>query len=140
MTKSMPGIRPANPRFSCGPCSKHPGWSLQSLQNALFGRSHRARPSRAKLKLAVDMTREVLQVPADYRIGILPASDTGAVETALWSLLGARGVDVLAWEAFSGAWVTDIVKELKIPDARAFQADYGEIVDLSAVNFDHDVV
>lgn len=140
MTKSMPGVRPVNPRFSCGPCSKHPGWSLQSLQNALFGRSHRAKPSRAKLKLAVDMTREVLQVPADYRIGILPASDTGAVETALWSLLGARGVDVLAWEAFSGAWVTDIVKELKIPDARAFQADYGEIVDLSAVNFDHDVV
>lgn len=140
MTKSMPGVRPANPRFSCGPCSKHPGWSLQSLQNAMFGRSHRARPSKAKLKLAVDMTREVLQVPADYRIGILPASDTGAVEAALWSLLGARGVDVLAWEAFSGAWVTDIVKELNIPDARAFEADYGEIVDLSAVNFDHDVV
>ena len=140
MTKSMPGVRPANPRFSCGPCSKHPGWSLQSLQNAMFGRSHRARPSKAKLKLAVDMTREVLQVPADYRICILPASDTGAVEAALWSLLGARGVDVLAWEAFSGAWVTDIVNELKIPDARAFEADYGEIVDLSAVNFDHDVV
>jgi phosphoserine aminotransferase len=140
MAKTMPGVRPANPRFSCGPCSKHPGWSLHSLKSALLGRSHRAKAARARLKLAIDMTREVLQVPANYHIGIMPASDTGAVEAALWSLLGARGVDVLAWEAFSEGWVTDVIKELKIWDARGFKADYGEIVDLAAVNFEHDVV
>ncbi len=140
MTKTMPGVRPANPHFSSGPCSKHPGWTLQSLQNALLGRSHRAKAPKAKLKLAIDLTREILQVPADYRIGIVPASDTGAVEAALWSLLGARGVDVLAWESFGEGWVTDVVKELKIRDARTLKANYGEIVDLATVNFDHDVV
>ncbi|MGB8278313.1 MAG: phosphoserine transaminase [Methylovirgula sp.] len=140
MTKTMPGVRPANPHFSSGPCSKHPGWTLQSLQNALLGRSHRAKAPKAKLKLAIDLTREILQVPADYRIGIVPASDTGAVEMALWSLLGARGVDVLAWESFGEGWVTDVVKELKIGDARTLKANYGEIADLATVNFDHDVV
>ena len=140
MTNTTPGVRPANPYFSSGPCSKHPGWSLQSLQNALLGRSHRAKTPKAKLQLAIDLTREILQVPADYRIGIVPASDTGAVEMALWSLLGARGVDVLAWESFGEGWVADVVKELKVPHARALKANYGEIVDLATVNFDHDVV
>lgn len=140
MTNTTPGARPANPYFSSGPCSKHPGWTLQSLQNALLGRSHRAKTPKAKLKLAIDLTREILQIPADYRIGIVPASDTGAVEMALWSLLGARGVDVLAWESFGEGWVADVVKELKVSDARTLKADYGEIVDLGGVNFDHDIV
>ena len=140
MTNTIPGVRPASPYFSSGPCSKHPGWSLQSLQNALLGRSHRAKTPKAKLKLAIDLTREILQVPADYRIGIVPASDTGAVEMALWSLLGARGVDVLAWESFGEGWVADVVKELKLPQARTLKASYGEIADLATVNFDHDVV
>ncbi len=139
-TMTAPAVRPANARFSSGPCSKHPGWTLQSLQNALLGRSHRAKTPKAKLKLAIDLTREILQVPAEYRIGIVPASDTGAVEMALWSLLGARGVDVLAWESFGEGWVTDIVKDLKIKDARATVAPYGEIADLATVNFDNDVV
>lgn len=139
-TMTAPAARPANARFSSGPCSKHPGWTLQSLQNALLGRSHRAKTPKAKLKLAIDLTREILQVPAEYRIGIVPASDTGAVEMALWSLLGARGVDVLAWESFGEGWVTDIVKDLKIKDARATVAPYGEIADLATVNFDNDVV
>ena len=140
MTKTTPGVRPVNPHFSSGPCSKHPGWTLQSLKNALLGRSHRAKVPKAKLKLAIDLTREILQVPADYRIGIVPASDTGAVEMALWSLLGARGVDVLAWESFGEGWVADIVKELKVQDTRTLSAEYGEIVDLATVNFDRDVV
>ncbi len=139
-TITAPGVRPANPNFSSGPCSKRPGWTLQSLQSALLGRSHRAKGPKAKLKLAIDLTREVLQVPSDYRIGIVPASDTGAVEMALWSLLGARGVDVLAWESFGEGWVADVVKELKIKDARMRKAAYGEIVDLASVNFDNDVV
>lgn len=139
-TMTAPAARPANARFSSGPCSKHPGWTLQSLENALLGRSHRAKTPKAKLKLAIDLTREILQVPAEYRIGIVPASDTGAVEMALWSLLGARGVDVLAWESFGEGWVADIVKDLKIKDARATVAPYGEIADLAAVNFDNDVV
>ncbi len=137
---TVPGVRPANACFSSGPCGKRPGWSLQSLQYALLGRSHRAKEPKAKLKLAINQTREILQVPSDYRIGIVPASDTGAVEMALWSLLGARGVDVLAWESFGEGWVGDVVKELKIKDARTLKAGYGEIVDLSAVNFDNDVV
>ena len=127
MVATYPAARPARPNFSCGPCAKHPGWQLQNLQGAPFGRSHRAKASKAKLKLAIDLTREVLQVPRDYRIGIIPGSDTGAVETALWSLLGQRGVDVFAWESFSEGWVTDIVEHLKLKDARAFVADYGEI-------------
>jgi phosphoserine aminotransferase len=119
---------------------KHPGWFLQKLENAPLGRSHRANSAKARLKLAIDLTREVLQVPADYKIGIVPASDTGAVEMALWSLLGPRGVDALAWESFSNDWVTDVVKALKIEGARGFVAPYGEMPDLSTVDFDHDVV
>ncbi len=140
MTISTPANRPANPNFSSGPCAKRPGWSLQNLKDAPLGRSHRAKVGKVKLKLAIDLTREVLQVPADYRIGIVPASDTGAVEMALWSLLGARGVDMLAWESFGEGWVTDVAKQLKLKDARILKAGYGEIPDLSTVNFDNDVV
>jgi phosphoserine aminotransferase len=140
MTAIEPGPRPANPNFSSGPCAKRPGWTLQALQDAALGRSHRAKIGKSKLKLAIDMTREVLEVPADYKIGIVPASDTGAVEMALWSLLGARGVDVLAWESFGEGWVTDVVKQLKLKEARTLKAGYGEIVDLKSVDFDKDVV
>jgi phosphoserine aminotransferase len=137
---TFPAARPARPNFSCGPCAKHPGWQLENLHGAPFGRSHRAKVGKAKLKLAIDLTREVLRVPRDYRIGIIPGSDTGAVETALWSLLGQRGVDVFAWESFSEGWVIDIVEHLKLNNARAFVADYGEIADLAAADFDNDVV
>jgi phosphoserine aminotransferase len=137
---TYPAVRPARPNFSCGPCAKHPGWQLQNLHDAPFGRSHRAKTSKARLKLAIDLTRDVLRVPRDYRIGIIPGSDTGAVETALWSLLGQRGVDVFSWESFSEGWVIDIVEQLKLPDARAFVADYGKIADLASADFDHDVV
>ena len=137
---AVPGTRPANPNFSSGPCAKRPGWSLNVLRDAALGRSHRAKIGKAKLKQAIDRTREVLEVPADYRIGIVPASDTGAMEMALWSLLGARGVDVLAWESFGLGWVTDVVKQLKLPDIRALKADYGKLPDLSTVDFRHDVV
>lgn len=140
MTAATPGKKPANANFSSGPCAKRPGWSLQNLSDAPLGRSHRAKVGKAKLKLAIDLTREVLQVPDDYRIGIVPASDTGAVEMAMWSLLGARGVDMLAWESFGEGWVTDAVKQLKLKDARVLKAGYGDIVDLAAVNFDNDVV
>jgi phosphoserine aminotransferase len=140
MATTAPGQKPANPLFSSGPCAKRPGWSLDALKDAPLGRSHRAKPGKAKLKLAIDLTREVLQVPADYRIAIVPASDTGAVEMAMWSLLGARGVDMLAWESFGEGWVTDAIKQLKLKDARVLKAHYGEIVDLSTVNFDNDVV
>src|SRR3989440_4805509 len=140
MTVQKPGVRPAVPHFSSGPCAKRPGWSLQALTDAPLGRSHRAKIGKAKLKRAIDLTREVLEVPADYRIGIVPASDTGAVEMALWSLLGARPVTVLAWESFGEGWVTDIVKELKLKDARVLKAEYGDIVDLASVDCDHDVI
>lgn len=139
-TIPKPGFRPANPNFSSGPCAKRPGWSLQALSDASLGRSHRAKIGKSKLALAIDLTREILQVPADYRIGIVPASDTGAVEMALWSLLGARGVDMVAWESFGAGWVTDVVKQLKLPDVRTFEAPYGELVDFSKVDFDRDVV
>ena len=140
MTIAKPGNRPANPNFSSGPCAKRPGWSLNALSDAALGRSHRAKIGKNKLKLAIDLTREALQVPADYRIGIVPASDTGAVEMAMWSLLGERGVDMTAWESFGEGWVTDCVKQLKLADARTFIAPYGEIVDFSKVDFDRDVV
>lgn len=140
MTNPFPAARPTRAHFSCGPTVKHPGWSLQNLESAPLGRSHRAKAAKSRLKLAIDLTRDVLQVPSDYRIGILPASDTGAVEAALWSLLGPRGVDVLAWEAFSGDWVTDVVKQLKIEGARGLVAPYGELPDLASVDFDKDVV
>src|SRR5918997_4054088 len=121
-----PALRPANPRFSSGPTAKRPGWSPQNLQNAWLGRSHRAKGGKARLQQAIAETRRILRVPADYRIGIVPASDTGAVEMALWSLLGPRGVDVLAWESFGAGWVTDIVKELRLNDVRVLEAAYGE--------------
>ena len=140
MANVAPGQKPANPLFSSGPCAKRPGWSLEALKDAPLGRSHRAKVGKTKLKLAIDLTREVLQVPADFRIAIVPASDTGAVEMALWTLLGARGVDMLAWESFGEGWVTDVVKQLKLKDARVLKASYGEIVDLASVNFDIDVV
>ena len=140
MTTAAPSVRPANPNFSSGPCAKRPGYNLQNLADAPLGRSHRAKVGKAKLKLAIDLTREVLGVPADYLIGIVPASDTGAVEMAMWSLLGARGVDMLAWESFGEGWVTDVVKQLKLKDARVIKSGYGEIPDLSSVNFDNDVV
>ena len=137
---SFPAARPARPNFSCGPCAKHPGWQLQNLQDAPLGRSHRAKASKAKLKLAIDLAREVLRVPQDYRIAIVPGSDTGAVEIALWSLLGQRGVDVFAWESFGEGWVTDIVGHLKVKNARAFVADYGKIPDLGRADFGNDIV
>ncbi|SHG75323.1 phosphoserine aminotransferase apoenzyme [Kaistia soli DSM 19436] len=137
---ATPGSRPVNPNYSSGPCAKRPGWSLEALKDAALGRSHRAKIGKAKLQKAIDLTREVLGVPADYRIGIVPASDTGAVEMALWSLLGARGVDVLAWESFGEGWVTDIVKQLKLSDVRTLSADYGKLPDLNKVDFDRDVV
>ncbi|MBP1858975.1 phosphoserine transaminase [Rhizobium herbae] len=139
-TPATPELRPANTHFSSGPCSKRPGWSLDALSDAALGRSHRAKVGKSKLKQAIDLTREILQVPPDYRIGIVPASDTGAVEMALWSLLGPRGVDMVAWESFGSGWVSDVVKELKLPDTRKFVADYGKLVDFSQVNFDRDVV
>jgi phosphoserine aminotransferase len=130
----MPAARPRAPFFSSGPCAKRPGWSLQNLNTESLGRSHRAKLGKARLKLAIDLTREVLAVPADYRIGIVPASDTGAVEMALWSMLGARPVDMLAWESFGEGWVTDVVKQLKLDDARVITAPYGELPDLAKVD------
>ncbi len=139
MTVQIPGTKPANPNFSSGPCAKRPGWSLEALKDAPLGRSHRAKVGKAKLKLAIDLTREVLQVPADYRIGIVPASDTGAYEMAMWTMLGARGAELLAWESFGEGWVTDAVKQLKLKDARVVKAGYGELPNLADVNFDNDV-
>ncbi|HZG28592.1 MAG TPA: phosphoserine transaminase [Ensifer sp.] len=139
-TAAKPGVRPQNNHFSSGPCSKRPGWSLDALSDAPVGRSHRAKVGKAKLKEAIDLTREILEVPADYRIGIVPASDTGAVEMALWSLLGERPVDMVAWESFGAGWVTDVVKQLKLKDARKLEAAYGELPNLAEINFDHDVV
>ncbi|SFK48293.1 phosphoserine transaminase [Methylocapsa palsarum] len=140
MRTTIPAVKPACANFSCGPCTKHPGWTFASLHGAPVGRSHRSKPSKSKLKLALDITREVLRIPADYRIGIIPGSDTGAMETAMWSLLGQRGVDVLAWECFSEGWVIDVLEHLRIPNARGMVAGYGEIADLASVNFDNDVV
>jgi phosphoserine aminotransferase len=137
---TKPGLRPANPNFSSGPCAKRPGWSPAALASAALGRSHRAKIGKTKLEQAIDLTREVLQVPVGYRIGIVPASDTGAVEMAMWSLLGERGVDMVAWESFGEGWVTDAVKQLKLADARTIKAPYGELPDLSSVDFDRDVV
>jgi phosphoserine aminotransferase len=136
---TRPGQRPANPRFSSGPCTKPKTWSLDLLSGAALGRSHRAAIGKDKLKAAIETSRELLGIPAEYRIGIVPASDTGAVEMALWSLLGARGVDMLAWESFGAGWITDVSKQLKL-DVNAHRADYGHLPDLAAVNFDNDVV
>ena len=136
---TKPAARPANPRFSSGPCAKIPGFSLDMLADAPLGRSHRSAVGKAKLAEAITLTREVLEIPADYRIGIVPASDTGAMEMALWSLLGPRKVEMLAWESFGEGWVTDVVKQLKI-DAEVRKAPYGQIVDFAQVDFDNDVV
>ena len=137
---SHPAVRPARPFFSSGPCAKRPGWTPQALKGALVGRSHRSKPGKAKLKDAIERTKTLLGLPAGYRLGIVPASDTGAVEMALWSLLGARPVDLFAWESFSEDWVTDTVKQLKLKNARVFKAGYGEIPDLSQYNPAHDAV
>ena len=139
MVTNTPAARPANPRFSSGPCAKPPAFTLDSLSDAPLGRSHRASIGKAKLAAAIERTRDILSIPADYLIGIVPASDTGAVEMAMWNLLGARPVEMLAWESFGAGWVTDVVKQLKL-DAKVTTAEYGEIVDLSAVDWDRDVV
>jgi phosphoserine aminotransferase len=135
-----PEVRPANPRFSSGPCTKRPGWTPEFLNDNLLGRSHRAKPAKARIQYAIDLTRELLNVPDEYRIGIVPASDTGAVEMALWSMLGERGVDMLAWESFGAGWVTDVVKQLKLDDVRVLDADYGQLPDLGQVDWTRDVV
>jgi phosphoserine aminotransferase len=135
-----PAVRPARPFFSSGPCAKRPGWTPEALKGALVGRSHRSKPGKAKLKDAIERTKKLLGVPADYRLGIVPASDTGAVEMALWSLLGPRPVDLFAWESFSEDWVTDTVKQLKLKDARTFKAAYGAIPDLTQYDPSHDAV
>jgi phosphoserine aminotransferase len=140
MTIAMPGVRPAVPHFSSGPCAKRPGWTPQALTHATVGRSHRSKIGKAKLKRTIDLTREVLEVPPAYRIGIVPASDTGAVEMALWSLLGARPVTMLAWESFGEGWVSDVLKELKLKDATVLRAAYGELPDLTKVDWKTDVV
>ena len=137
---TKPGIRPANPRFSSGPCAKRPGWSLAALEGALLGRSHRAATPKAKLAEVITLSKSILGMPADWRLGIVPASDTGAVEMALWSMLGARGVDVLVWESFSKDWATDVLKQLKLADARVIDAPYGKLPDLGAVDAKRDVV
>jgi phosphoserine aminotransferase len=140
MTDVKPGVRPAVPHFSSGPCAKRPGWSLQTLTDAALGRSHRSKIGKAKLKRAIDLTREVLEVPADYRIGIVPASDTGAVEIALWSLLGAKAVTMLAWESFGEGWITDVEKQLKLKNVTVLKAPYGALPDLRKIDFSTDVV
>ena len=137
---AKPAAKPINPCFSSGPCAKRPGWALAHLAGAALGRSHRSKVGKEKLARAIALTREILRVPADYRIGIVPASDTGAVEIALWSLLGPRGVDVVAWESFSKDWVNDVLNQLKIENARSLAAPYGELPDLSQIDFDNDVV
>ena len=138
-TTTKPAMRPARPEFSSGPCAKRPGWTPENLKGAVLGRSHRGKPGKAALKAAIDQTREILEVPADYLIGIVPGSDTGAVEMALWSLLGGRPVTVLAWESFGEGWVTDVVKQLRL-DATVMRAPYGELPDLAAVDPASDVV
>jgi phosphoserine aminotransferase len=140
MSNPMPAVRPLVPHFSSGPCAKRPGWSLSALTDAVLGRSHRSKSGKAKLKRAIELTREVLEVPSDYRIGIVPASDTGAVEMALWSMLGARPVTMLAWESFGEGWVSDVTKELKLPNVTVLRAAYGELPDLAKVDPASDVV
>ncbi len=135
-----PTSKPARPNFCSGPCAKRPGWSLDALKHAFVGRSHRSQPGKARLAEVIDRSRALLGIPSDYRVGIVPASDTGAVEMVLWSVLGARGVDVLSWESFGAGWVTDVTKQLKLADARLLTADYGSLPDLAQVDFDRDVI
>ena len=140
MSTPPPATRPGNPCFSSGPCAKRPGWSHAALEGAFLGRSHRARAGKAKLAEVIERSRAVLGMPADYRLAIVPASDTGAVEMALWSLLGPRGVDMLAWESFGKTWVTDVVKQLRLSDVRVLEADYGALPELSRVEPARDCV
>jgi phosphoserine aminotransferase len=140
MPQSAPAVKPANPNFSSGPCAKRPGWTVDALANALIGRSHRSKPGKQRIQRAIDLTRELLEVPDSHLIGIVPASDTGAVEMFLWSALGARGVDMMAWESFGEGWVTDVTKQLKLDDVRIIKAPYGELPDLGQVDFGRDVV
>jgi phosphoserine aminotransferase len=135
-----PSVKPKRPNFSTGPCAKRPGWSLDALEPACVGRSHRAKPARAKLAEVIDHSRRILGLPPDWRLGIVPASDTGAVEMALWSLLGARGVDMLAWESFGRGWATDAVKQLRLAEARVIDAPFGRLPDLSVVDGSRDIV
>ncbi len=137
---AKPGVRPANPHFSSGPCAKRPGWSLKNLEHAFLGRSHRAKDGKARLKLVIDKTKALLGVPDGYVCGIMPGSDTGAFEAAMWSLLGARALDILAWESFGSGWVSDVVKQLQLDDVRKIEADYGHLPDLAEVDFSRDVV
>ena len=135
-----PSVVPKNPNFSSGPCAKRPGWTVDVLQSALIGRSHRSKPGKARLQEVIDRSKAVLGMPTDYLCGIVPASDTGAIEMALWSLLGPRGVDLLGWESFGKGWITDVQKQLRLPDTRAFTADYGQLPDLAQVDWQRDVV
>jgi len=135
-----PSLRPSSPNFSSGPCAKRPGWSVDQLKDAALGRSHRSKIGKSKLGEVLDRSRKLLGLPADYRIGIVPASDTGAVEMAMWSLLGSRPVEMLAWESFGSDWITDVVKQLKLKDVKSTTADYGKLPDLAAVDFNSDVV
>jgi phosphoserine aminotransferase len=140
IANDRPAVRPGNPNFSSGPCAKRPGWSVAALKDACVGRSHRSKAGKAKIVDVVEQSRALLGIPKDYKVAIVPASDTGAVEMALWSLLGPRGVDVLAWESFGEGWVTDIQKQLKIADVRVMTADYGKLPDLGKIDFSRDVV
>jgi phosphoserine aminotransferase len=137
---TRPTRRPARPQFSSGPCAKRPGWDIDALRSALVGRSHRAGPAKARIQEVSERSRALLGIPDDWRVGLVPASDTGAVEMALWSLLGARGVDLLAWESFGAGWVSDAAKQLRLPDHRVLEADYGRLPDLARVDFTRDVV
>ena len=139
-TIAKPDVRPVNPNFSSGPCAKRPGWTLAGLSDAVLGRSHRSLEGKAKLQLVLDKTRALLNLPKEYRIGIVAASDTGAIEMSLWSMLGTRGVDILAWESFGRGWVLDVVNQLKLPNTRVLDAEYGKLPDLSEVDFSRDVV
>jgi phosphoserine aminotransferase len=139
-TPPRPQTRPANPHFSSGPCAKRPGWSLEGLRGALVGRSHRANDARARIRAVIEKSREILRIPADYRVGIMPGSNTGAFEAAMWSLLGARGADILAWESFGKTWAKDAVEQLKLDDLNLYEADYGQLPDVTKVSFDRDVV
>ena len=139
-TTTKPARRPATTHFSSGPCAKRPGWSLKKLQHAFLGRSHRAKDGKARLKLAIDKTKALLALPPHYRCAIVPASDTGAFEMAMWGMLGARGIDALSWESFGEGWVTDIIKQLKLSDVRVLRAEYGRLPDLAQVDFSRDVL
>ena len=137
---AKPTVKPTRAHFSSGPCAKRPGWSFKALEGAFLGRSHRAKDGKAKLKLAIEKTKTILGVPADFHCAVVPASDTGAYEMAMWTMLGARPVDALAWESFGEGWVTDVVKQLKLKDARIIKAEYGELPDRTQADPAHDVV